>query len=220
MSYLSKLVLASLAFILLYLGTAPAARAETFAFTGDFQNFNNPPAIPDVGRCGAFPPNLLVSPNPGAGTSNLGAFTLTGSFCTNIITGVQNGIFSIDFTSGLASGSTLFGTQSGTTATPVGGFATNFFTFSITGGTGLFAGATGTLSGPGTVTFLPGNFTNGTGTLNGTITTVPEPATMLLLGTGLAGLGVAASKRRKRKPGTINRLWSELLCERRERDQN
>jgi hypothetical protein len=32
---------------------------------------------------------------------------------------------------------------------PVGGVATNFFIFSITGGTGLFAGATGTLSGPG-----------------------------------------------------------------------
>jgi hypothetical protein len=79
----------------------------------------------------------------------------------------------------------------------VGGVATNFFIFSITGGTGLFNGATGTLSGPGTLTILPGGFTNGTNTLNGTITTVPEPATMLLLGTGLAG--IAAKVRRRRK---------------------
>jgi hypothetical protein len=75
--------------------------------------------------------------------------------------------------------------------------ATNFFTFSITGGTGLFNGATGTLSGPGSVTFLQGGFTSGTNTLNGTITTVPEPTTMLLLGTGLAAVVAKVRKRRK-----------------------
>jgi hypothetical protein len=200
MPYLSKLVLASLTFVILCLGMALTARADTFAFTGSFQDFNNPPAAPNIGRCGAFPPNLLVNLNPGTGTSNLGAFTTTGSFCTDVITSVQsNGLFSFDFTSGLASGSTLFGTQSGTTDTVVNGFATNFFTFSITGGTGLFAGATGTLSGPGTVTFLEGGSTNGTGTLTGTITTVPEPATMLLLGTGLAGLGGMIKRKRQGK---------------------
>lgn len=34
-------------------------------------------------------------------------------------------------------------------------------------------------------------------TINGTVTAVPEPATMLLLGTGLAGVSAAVRKRRK-----------------------
>jgi hypothetical protein len=105
---------------------------------------------------------------------------------------ISNGLFSFNF----ANGNTLFGTISGTTAPRVGDVATNFFTFSITGGTGLFNGATGTLSGPGTLTFITGGF-NLTNTFSGTITTVPEPTTLLLLGTGLAG--VVAKVRKKRK---------------------
>ena len=194
MPQLSRIVLTTLTFAILCLGHAAVTRADTIAFTGTSQTFNNPPAAPNVGLCGAAPPNVFVTLNPGTGTSNLGAFTSTGSFCTNRDTGVQsNGLFSFDF----ANGNTFFGTLSGTTAPPVGGVATNLFTFSITGGTGLFNGATGTLLAPGTVTFLTGGFTNATNTLSGTITTVPEPTTMLLLGTGLAGVVAKVRKRRK-----------------------
>jgi len=194
MPQLSRIGLTTLAFVVLFLGAAASTQADTITFNGFRQILNNPPSAPNLARCGD-PPNNLVSANPGTGASNLGPFTTAESFCANSATGdISNGLFSFDF----ANGNTLFGTISGTTALPpVGGVATNFFIFSITGGTGLFNGATGTLSGPGTLTILPGGFTNGTNTLSGTITTVPEPTTMLLLGTGLAGVATKMRKRRK-----------------------
>jgi hypothetical protein len=192
----NKFVIARLAFVILCLGSATAARADTITFTGNRTAANVPPAVPNVERCGA-PPNLLIGGIVGTGTSNLGAFTAEESNCINPAAGTLfNGLFTYTF----ANGSTLFGTATGTvTLPPINGVAPVSLTYNITGGTGMFAGATGTLLASGPLTFNPDGTTSTTFDITGTVTTVPEPATLLLLGGGLAGLGASIRRKQKRR---------------------
>ena len=199
MPHLSKLVLASLTFAVLCIGSATMAKADTLTFTGT--RFNVDPGPSPVGRCApAF--TLEINPVIGTstGTSNFGAFTPTQSICLMLPPPgpLTNGLFTWAF----ASGDTLTGTYSGALTGVFNPAITSVLdvteNYVITGGTGLFAGATGNILGLGTVTFTPGILPFANINLNGTITTVPEPATMLLLSTGLAGVGAAIKKRRKK----------------------
>jgi hypothetical protein len=192
---LPKTIFASLAVALLCIGAATVAHADVITFIGSRDTVNGPPAAPDIGRCGApAPPNLLVILS-GTGTSNVGSFTATDSHCVNAATGeVFNGLFAWDF----GGGNTFFGTFLGTLAPlPTPGVLAFSETFTLTGGTGLFAGASGSLLGTGTVTFNPNGTANSHTDFTGTINTVPEPTTLMLLGTGLAGGAMKVRKRRK-----------------------
>jgi hypothetical protein len=192
MSDLSNFLIASLTFLVLCLGSATETWAATITFAGSRVALNNSPAAPNSARC-SIGPNLLITPSPGAGTSNLGDFNTAESFCLDPSTGnLYNGLFTYNF----ANVNTLLGTFTGT-AQPAGNNLQSISSiFSITGGSGLFAGATGTLLGVGQVTTLPSGLTNSTLDFTGTINTVPEPATMLLFGAALAGLGGKLIRRR------------------------
>ncbi len=64
------------------------------------------------------------------------------------------------------------------------------------GGTGMFAQAGGAAAFTGTAFAFGPQAGTGQFSINGTVTAVPEPATMMLLTTGLAGIGAALRRRR------------------------
>jgi hypothetical protein len=135
-----------------------------------------------------------------SGTDRIGTFVLastigetpvSGNFTLNLVftapTGVNGG-----------QAATYTATVSGTISTPnVGGVSIVFnnpvqtFTFSNATGSGAFS-----ITLPN-IFVQSGETANLTAGLSGNQTAVPEPATMLLLGTGLAGVAARIRKRRK-----------------------
>jgi hypothetical protein len=164
-------------------GTVTGTAANFLSFQGN--NFTATTA----GGVGSF-----------SGADRIGTFTLLSTAGETPVTG--NFTLNLTFTapSGIqgGQGATYTATVSGTISTPnVGGVSITFdnpiqtFIFSNASGSGSFS-----IELP-KVFVQSGETANLTAGLKGNQTAVPEPATMLLLGTGLAGVAARIRKRRK-----------------------
>ena len=164
-------------------GTVTGTAANFLSFTGN--NFTATTA----GGVGSF-----------SGTDRIGTFVLASTVGETPV----NGTFTLNLTftspTGINGGQSAMytATVSGTISTPnVGGVSIVFdnpvqtFTFSNASGSGSFS-----VTLPN-IFVQSGETANLTAGLMGNQTAVPEPATMLLLGTGLAGVAARVRKRRK-----------------------
>lgn len=191
----------------LLLVAATPAVAGTVGFSGTFTNANLPAAT--GGRCANLTVTIANGPSPlfATGTSNFGAFTSSQSHCLDAgppiaigaaATPYYDGLFAFTF----ATGDVLSGIYSGLlTNTGSTGLVNNAQSFTITGGSGLFAGATGSFSGTGQLRFVPGAVPVATLTIAGgsiTAPALPEPSAWMLMLTGFGVSGLVLRRRRQR----------------------
>ena len=179
---------------------ATIAPAATLTFTGQFSN-DTPTPMPNS-SCGSG--QVYVSFNPGnstaAGTSNLGSFGPSQSHC--IAPGQPySGVFSFDFSADDMFSGTTFGYMA---PTGTAGVFDSFVTYTLTGGTGRFAGVTGTLQGVGLLDRRPARPLNDltlSGTLN--LAAVPEPSSWILMIFGFVAVGGALRRSSLRPSGSV-----------------